>query len=405
MNKKPINKKEVIRIFKSVKVSNNKIEIINLGNSINRILAEDIKSPINVPPFNNSAVDGYAIKNSDAGLKIRFKIIGKILAGENKKIYLKSGEAVRIFTGAKMPNNAKTVIMQENAIERNGMVVFVKNPKKNQNCRLLGEDVLKNKIVLKIGEVIKSNNQSILASIGRNKIKVFKKLSIGFFTSGNELRNPSKNLSGSKINNSNKYAISSLIKEIGFNVKNLGVLRDNEIEINESITRNIKNFDIIITTGGASVGDEDHLIKIIKKIGILKFWKVAIKPGRPLGFGFIKNKAIICLPGNPVSVFLLFAMLIRPFLYKLAGSNWKEPKSIPGIIKFNMKKKTKRMEWLRVIIDNTKSDKLLLKKYDKQGSGIISSIAFSDGIIEIPENRSSLKAGDVFKFYPNEYLF
>ena len=405
MNKKPINKKEVIRIFKSVRVSNKKIEIINLSNSINLILAEDIKSLINVPTFNNSAVDGYAIKNSDISLKIKFKIIEKILAGDNKEIVLKSGEAVRIFTGAKMPKNSKTVIMQENAIEKNGMVTFLKNPKKNQNCRLLGEDILKNKIVLKAGDVIKSNNQSILASIGRNKIKVFKKLSVGFFTSGNELKNPGKNLSGSKINNSNKYAISSLIKEIGFNVKNLGVLRDNEIEINKLIMRNIKNFDVIITTGGASVGDEDHLIKTIKKIGILKFWKIAIKPGRPLGFGFIKNKAIICLPGNPVSVFLLFAMLVRPFLYKLAGSNWKEPKSIPGIVKFNMKKKTKRMEWLRVIIDKAKSDKLLLKKYDRQGSGIISSIAFSDGIIEIPENCSYLNAGDVFKFYPNEYLF
>ena len=405
MNRKPINKKEVIRIFKSVRVGNKKIEIINLSNSINRILAENIKSLINVPPFNNSAVDGYAIKNSDINLKIKFKIIEKILAGENKEIVLKSGEAARIFTGAKMPKNSKTVIMQENAIEKNGMVTFLKSPKKNQNCRLLGEDILKNQIVLKSGDVIKSNNQSILASIGRNKIKVFKKLSVGFFTSGNELKNPGKNLSGSKINNSNKYAISSLIKEIGFNVKNLGVLKDNETEINKSIIKNIKNFDVIITTGGASVGDEDHLIKTIKKIGILKFWKIAIKPGRPLGFGFIKNKAIICLPGNPVSVFLLFAMLVRPFLYKLAGSNWKEPKFIPGIIKFNMKKKTKRMEWLRVIIDKTKSDKLLLKKYDRQGSGIISSIAYSDGIIEIPENCSSLNAGDVFKFYPNEYLF
>ena len=167
----------------------------------------------------------------------------------------------------------------------------------------------------------------------------------------------------------------------------------------------IDKFDVIITTGGASVGEEDHLINILKKIGKLIFWKIAIKPGRPLAFGFIKNKPIICLPGNPVSVFLLYAMLIKPFLYKLASNKWKKQNSIPAKINFRMKKKTARMEWLRVIIDKNIQNELVVKKYPKQGSGIISSIAFSDGIIEIPEYKSELKKGDIFDFYPSDFLF
>ena len=153
------------------------------------------------------------------------------------------------------------------------------------------------------------------------------------------------------------------------------------------------------------MGDEDYLIKVIEKLGNIIFWKTAIKPGRPLAFGLINQKPIICLPGNPVSVFLLFAMLIRPMLLKIAGAKWKEPNFIPAKINFKMKKKTARMEWLRVCINRKIEKELVVSIYPKQGSGIISSIAFSDGIIEIPENRSELNPGDIFKFYPRDSLY
>ena len=172
-----------------------------------------------------------------------------------------------------------------------------------------------------------------------------------------------------------------------------------------AISNAIKKFDILITTGGASVGEEDYLIGVIDKIGKIIFWKAAIKPGRPLAFGYIKKKPIICLPGNPVSVFLLFAMLIKSFLYKYNGSKWYEPIFQPAKINFNMKKKTNRMEWLRVKINKYISKEIILEKYPKQGSGIISSIAFSDGIIEIPENVFRIKTGDIYKFYSKESLF
>ncbi|MBI28451.1 MAG: molybdopterin molybdenumtransferase MoeA [Pelagibacteraceae bacterium] len=405
MNKKPLKKKEVINILNNIKVLKRRVEKIDIKDSINRIIAEDITSPINVPPFNNSAVDGYAIQNVDINKFNNYRVVARIAAGQNKVVKLRTGEAVRIFTGSKMPDNANTVVMQEAAIEKDNFVSFISQPSKNSNWRRAGEDIRKGKLIFKKGTMIKTSTQSMIASMGIRKIKVFNKLKIGFFTSGNELVNPSKKLIGSKINNSNQYTLFSLISKFGFQPTYLGRLTDNPKNINNSIIKKINKFDVIITTGGASVGDEDHLVKIIKKIGNLIFWKIAIKPGRPFAFGIVKRKPIICLPGNPVSVFLLFLMIIKPFLNKLSGSTFKEPRSFPAKINFNMNKKSMRMEWLRVKIEKKYINQIVLNRYLKQGSGVVSSIEFSDGIIEIPENVSRLKIGDVFNFYPNESLF
>lgn len=404
MNKKPLKKDEVFKIFKSIKILKQKTEIVNIWNSNNRVISENLRSLINVPPFNNSAVDGYAIIFNNLKNNNKFKIIAKIRAGDNKNIILKKNEAVRIFTGARIPRNADTIVMQENAYKKNEFVFIKKIPKKNENCRIAGEDITKGKLIFKKGTIIKTFNKSLLASIGRKNIKVYKKLSVGFFTNGNELKKPTTKLIGSQINNSNNLALFSLIEECGFKANDLGTLKDSPKDIRNLINKAINKYDVIITAGGASVGEEDHLIKVINDIGKNVFWKVAIKPGRPLGFATINKKPIICLPGNPVSVFLLFAMLVKPFLFRLAGSLWKEPDFIPAKINFNMKKKTERMEWLRVSIKK-RSKELIVSKYPRQGSGIISSIVFSDGIIEIPENKSKLSSGDIFNFYPIDFIY
>tara|TARA_B100000029_G_scaffold488507_1_gene545148 strand:+ start:746 stop:1963 length:1218 start_codon:yes stop_codon:yes gene_type:complete len=405
MNLKPLKKNKVVNLLKSYKnrrLAEEKIRVISANN---RILSKNIYSKINTPPFNNSAVDGYVIRNLDIKNGQKYEVIKRLKAGGEDRIVLKKNQAARIFTGAVMPINSCTVVMQENAIEENGFVKFIKKPKKNANWRLAGEDVRKNRLLLKKGTLIKPETLSFLASVGLNNIYVYKKVSIGFFTSGNELKNPTTKLIGSQINNSNRFALYSLLKKSGFDVIDLGVLKDNRRKINKSLTKASKKFDILITSGGASVGDEDHLINVLREIGKINFWKIAIKPGRPLAFGEINKRPIFCLPGNPVSVFLLFAMIVKPFLLKLSGTKWQNPKHILAKINFSMKKKTQRMEWLRVNVKKTNSNELIVKKFPKQGSGIISSIVFSDGIIEIPENKSFLKPGDVFKFYPSETLY
>ena len=404
MNKFPLTKKEIVDFFNKQKKLISSSEIIDLKYSNGRILAEDLKSQINLPPFNNSAVDGYALIRKDLNLKKIFTCKRRVAAGDDKKIVIKSGEAVRVFTGAKMPSNSSTVVMQENVIIEGSKIRLLKIPLFGENSRLKGEDIKKNKKILLKGTIINQQNLNLIAATGIRKIKVYKKIKIGFFTSGNELRRPTNKLKNSEINNSNYYALNALLDKNYITKKYLGNLKDNLKSVKNNLMNESKKFNIIITAGGASVGDEDHLIKALSSLGKIYFWRAAIKPGRPLAFGKIKKCYIVCLPGNPVSVQLLYAMLIKPLILKLCGSVLKLPTSSKIYSNFKMRKKTKRMEWLRVT-KTTKNKKDFANKYPKQGSGMISSISYSNGIIEIGEEVSLIKKGDVFEFYDFDNLF
>ncbi len=405
MNKKPIKKKEIFNILKDIKIQNLESETIDIIDSEERFLNKDIQSSINLPPFKNSAVDGYAILDNDIENQQELTIKHRIVAGDSHQIELLNGEVARIFTGARMPINSGTVIMQENVICNNDKIKINKKPFLGENCRLVGEDIAKNQIILKVGEKITTKNISLLAAIGKSSIEVKEKISLGYFTSGNELLNPSENLIGSQINNSNKYALHSLLNRKYIDAKYLGVLKDSNKIVVDSLLKNLDQNSVIITTGGASVGDEDYLVEAIKSNGDLFFWQTAIKPGRPLAIGKIDRTIIICLPGNPVSVYLLFGMIIKPFLEFLCGSKMTNPNNYIARANFSMKKKTNRLEWLRVIIDKNIDSEIYVNKYLKQGSGIISSISFSDGIIEIPEQVSKINVGDKFDLYLFSELF
>ena len=405
MNDQPLTKKEVIDLLKNYKINDLETELINLFDAEHRFLAKPITSSINLPPFNNSAVDGYALYDDDVGKTSILKISNRIVAGDDKKVVLNKGKVARIFTGAKMPSNSNTVVMQENVEEKDNHIKIIKKLSLGENCRLAGEDVTKAQQIFKAGKKISSQNISLLAAVGKNSIHVKKKLRVGYFTSGNELLNPLENLSGSKINNSNQYALHFLLNKNYLDANYLGVLKDSKEKILSLLSRHVNNYSVIITTGGASVGEEDHLIDIIKEKGELLFWKTAIKPGRPLAVGKIYNTIIICLPGNPVSVYLLYGMLIKSFLEYLCGSKLETLNSYCATVNFSMRKKTERLEWLRVNIDKNCKDNILVNKYPKQGSGMISSIAFAEGIIEIPEEVSQITKGDQYKFYLFSDLF
>ncbi len=403
MNKLPLTKKQIIEFFKKQKKIIVKSELVDLQNSQGRILFEDLKSKVNLPPFNNSAVDGYALLKKDLNNK-NFYCTRRIAAGDKKNIKIKSGEAIRVFTGARMPSNSSTIVMQENTLIDKDNVKILKVPSFGDNYRIKGEDIRKNQKILFKGSKINHKNINLIAASGIRKVKVFKKIQIGFFTSGNELRKPTENLKNSEINNSNYFALNSLLDQKYISKKYFGNLKDNLKIVKKNLLRASKKNNIIITAGGASVGDEDHLINALSSIGKIFFWRAAIKPGRPIAVGKINNCYIICLPGNPVSVQLLYAMLIKPLIERLSGGNFKLPNSNKIAVNFSMKKKTQRMEWLRInkkIINN----KDVAIKYPKQGSGMISSVSYSDGIIEIDEHISEIKKGDVFNFYDFETLF
>ena len=339
MNKYPLTKNEIFNLLKKIPKINLETEKIELLKVQGRILSTDIVSAINLPPFNNSAVDGYAVHKNNLKTFGKLKCNQRIVAGDKTKISLKVSEVARIFTGARMPKNSDTVVMQENVTIDGEYIVINKSPKLGENCRLAGEDISKGRMIIKSGEKIDSTNLNLLAAIGKKHVEVKKKLKIGYYASGNELKDPSEKLEGSEINNSNRYSLHSLLKENYVKSNFLGILKDSKEKIIKSFNKNINNYHILITTGGASVGEEDYLIDIIKGKGKIFFWKTAIKPGRPLAIGKINKTIIICLPGNPVSVHLLFAMIIKPFIEFLCGSKMNVPKSCKAIVNFSMKKK------------------------------------------------------------------
>jgi molybdopterin molybdotransferase len=405
MNKIPLKKLTIFNLFKKIKKPVLGNEKLLLENSLGRFLAEDLKSEINLPPFKNSAVDGYALLKDDILKKNKNLICSdRVAAGDKTPRKIIIGQTTRIFTGAQMPPNASTVVMQENIILNKKNIIIKKMPFLGENCRLAGEDIKKGKKILSKGDKINSTNINLVAAIGKKYVCLKKKINIGYFTSGNELRLPTEKLKNSEINNSNYFSLKALLNKPYINSNYLGVLKDREEMIKNSLLKNINKYNVIITTGGASVGEEDHLIKIIKKLGMVYFWKAAIKPGRPLAVGKIKNTIIICLPGNPVSVHLLYGMMLRPFIEYLCCGKLLIPEGSLAKTNFSMKKKNKRLEWLRVNIDKKKRD-LVVCKYHKQGSGMISSVVFADGILEIPENISEILKNQYYTYYSFQTLF
>ncbi|MDC0232695.1 molybdopterin molybdotransferase MoeA [Pelagibacteraceae bacterium] len=404
MNKKPLYLNQILNFIKRRSSVINKKEIINLIDSEDKILAENIYSKISLPPFKNSAVDGYALLKKDLNKTPKKINKNRVAAGDTTNHKIKGGEVVRIFTGAKMPSNSNTVVMQENTEISDNKLSLIKVPIYGDNCRHKGEDISEGSLVLKKGTKIDKKNLNLIAAIGYSKIKVYVKIKIGFYTSGNELVEPTTKLKNSKINNSNYYLLNSLLNKNNIKKKFLGNLPDNADKIKKNLLHNASKYNMIITTGGASVGDEDHLIDTLKNNGEIFFWRAAIKPGRPIAIGKIKKTYIVCLPGNPVSVQLLYAFVVKPLIYQLIGSLINNIKPEKVATNFSMIKKTKRLEWLRVSKKLIK-DKYVLLKHPKQGSGMISSISYSDGVAEIPEDISVIKKGDVFDYYDFDKLF
>ena len=272
MNKNPLTKQRIINFLKKQKKINLNIEWIDTKNCKGRILGKEIKSNINLPPFNNSAVDGYAILDKDIKKNKELICKKRIAAGDNKNTKISKGEVVRIFTGAKMPLNSRTVVMQENVIRSGNKIIIKKLPRIGENHRLKGEDIKINQVILKKGTKIDTTNLNLIAAIGKRKLEVFKKLKIGYFTNGNELRNPKTNLKGSEINNSNYYSLYSLLNIQLANSVYCGNLKDNFKIIEKKLSYNSKKFNLLITAGGASVGEEDYLINVIKKNGKILFF-------------------------------------------------------------------------------------------------------------------------------------
>ena len=322
-----------------------KTESINLKESEGRIIAIDIKSKINLPLNNNAAVDGYAF-NYDDFKKNNYrplKVVGISQPGNPFKKKIRSGEAIRIYTGSLIINNSNnlkidTVVMEEVCQNVNGKLSIKRNVEKNSNIRMLGEDIKENEVIYTKGRKIRSVDLGFLASIGLKRLKVYQKIKVGVFSSGNEI---TENKTRDKIFDSNKITILTFLKRLNCEVKDLGIIKDEFQETKKKLMKATKSCDVIISSGGISSSDIDQIQKIMNSYGNLKFWKLAIKPGRPLAFGKLNKKYFVGLPGNPVAVIVTFLMFVCPFIRKITGRSEKIINYNLISSGFNLKKKKK----------------------------------------------------------------
>ena len=377
-------------------------EISTLDNSIGRILAKDIRSKINVPGFDNSAMDGYTIaldENNLSEINQTFNVVDRIAAGSTGN-ELKKGNAARIFTGAPIPPGANTVIMQEECqlSEDGSNITITRAIKLNENIRPTGNDILQKDAILSAGKKIEPEDISLAASVGIGELEVFKKLKVGVFFTGDELVEPGNSLTPGKIYNSNRYALVALLNKAGCDVINLGNIKDNFDSTCDALENLSRECDLIMTTGGVSVGEEDHVKPAVEKLGSINLWKIKMKPGKPLAYGQVKNIPFIGLPGNPVSSFVTYCIFALPFIKKMQGNSHFETKVIKVKSNFDCKRAKPRREYARVRIDYS-SEIPLANLYPKQGSDVMSSVVWADGFIEIPEN-TTFDSGTILNYYP-----
>ncbi|MDB4139143.1 molybdopterin molybdotransferase MoeA [Candidatus Thioglobus sp.] len=376
-------------------------EAVSLDDSLGRILASDIHSTINVPGFDNSAMDGYTIALNDTQVaqeNLSFDVVDRIAAGSTGND-LKIGNAARIFTGAPIPNGANTVVMQEECTlsEDKSQITVKRAINLNENIRPTGNDILKDNVILSSGRQIKPQDISLAASVGVGELVVFKKIKVGVFFTGDELVEPGNLLTPGKIYNSNRYALVALLKQVGCDVINLGNIEDKLDATCEALEALESQCDLIMTTGGVSVGEEDHVKPAVEKLGELNLWKIRMKPGKPLAYGKVKQTPFIGLPGNPVSSFVTFCIFSLPFIKKMQGNSNYESKILKVKTNFDCKRAKPRREYARVRIDHS-TETPLASLFPKQGSDVMSSVVWADGIVEIPEN-TTFETGTMLNYY------
>ena len=388
--------KQILKSIKTIK----RIETINIMDALGRIASRNIKSSINVPSFRNSAMDGYALNIENLKKnKYILKEQGISLAGQSYDKKLKDSEVVRVMTGAVIPNNADAVIMKEMVDVKGNIISFPSFIQKNQNIRNIGEDIKKGDIVIKKGRQINYVDLGILSSLGIGKINVVKKPVISFFSTGDELISIYKKLKKGLIYDSNRYLLFGLLSELPVHIKDMGVVKDNEKILVKKLKECAKVSDIIITTGGVSVGDADYIKSALKKVGKVDFWKIAIKPGRPLAYGKINNASFFGLPGNPVSAAVTFQIFIIPAIRKMLQMMASSKLIIKARVKSALSKKRGRVEYKRGLLEQ-KDGVNIVNTTGLQGSNILSSLSKANCYIRLSSETEKIKKGDIVEVIP-----
>lgn len=388
----------IIRAIKPV----SEIERLPVRNAIGRILREEISSPVNVPSGTNSAMDGYAICSMDipANGTAELEVIGTAFAGKPFAGTISPGQSIRIMTGAVMPSGADTVVMQEHVEPGNGSIRIDNSVKAGANVRMAGEDVAIGDTVLEPGTEITPADIGLIASLGIGEINVTRKLRVAFFSTGDELCSVGEPLADGNIYDSNRYTLYGMLSRLGTEIIDMGVIRDNREDLQKAFQQAAAQADVLVTSGGVSVGEADYVKEILEMVGTVNFWKVAMKPGRPLAFGKIQDTWFFGLPGNPVSVMVTFYQFVQPALRFLTGAREIAPVTFKAICKSRLKKRPGRVEFQRGILEHDEAGQVIVHKTGAQGSGILRSMTQANCFIILPVESGSIEPGTLVDVQP-----
>jgi molybdopterin molybdotransferase len=377
------------------------VETVALQEADGRILAHDVAAPLPLPPFTNSAVDGYAVRSRDLprDTETAFAVTGRVQAGAAAGVALQPGQAVRIFTGAPMPDGADTVFMQEDVrLDGEGRVILPVGLKPGANVRPAGEDIPVGTAALARGQRLRPQDVALVAAFGLTELDVTRRIRVAVFSTGNELVSPGGERKPAQLFDSNRFMLMAMLRRLGCEVSDLGILRDDRVALAQGLKKVADAHDLILTTGGVSTGEEDHVKAAVESAGSLVLWRMAIKPGRPVAMGIIGGTPFIGLPGNPVASFVTFVHVVRPTVLALSGAIPQRLVPIPVRAAFSYKKKISRREYVRVALRKADDGALEATKFPREGAGLLSSLVETDGLVELGEEITAVEPGQTVGF-------
>ncbi|WP_159567460.1 molybdopterin molybdotransferase MoeA [Budvicia diplopodorum] len=370
-------------------------EQIDLAQAAGRITAQSVTSPLDVPPFANSAMDGYAVRVNEVTESAVLAVAGKAFAGQPFHGEWPVGTCLRIMTGAPVPAGAQAVIMQEQAEVQDNGVRFTHRPKAGQNIRLAGEDIQQGAEVLVAGSRLGAAQLPLLASLGVSQVSVYRRLKVALFSTGDELQPIGQPLQDGQIYDTNRFTVRLMLEQMGCEVIDLGIIRDDETAIRDAFDSANRQADLVISSGGVSVGEADYTKQILDNQGQISFWKLAIKPGKPFAFGRLSQSWFCGLPGNPVSAALTFYQLVQPLIAKLSGySQWQKPRQQRVKTTSSLKKTPGRLDFQRGILSTNSQGELEVRTTGHQGSHVFSSFSQANCFIVLEQDRAAVAAGE-----------
>jgi len=379
------------------------IEEVGLASALGRVVAADVVAAEDLPPFDNSAVDGFAVRHADLDpdRDTRLIIVDRAMAGHGAVHALGAGQAIRIFTGAPMPSGADTVFMQEDCRVEADAVTVPPGLERGANSRFAGEDVRAGAVMLPAGRRLTAPDLALAAALGATRLAVRRKLRVALFSTGDEVVDPGVARPAAAIFDANRHLLRGLLEKFGADTTDLGILPDQRPALQGAIAAAAADHDLVVTSGGVSTGEADHVRAAVEQIGRLVFWRVAIKPGRPVAMGVLPSKhgtAFAGLPGNPAAVYVTFVRVVWPLLLRLAGAEPRQPMALPVRATFAYRKRRGRREYVRVTLRTAGDGVVEAVKFPRDGAGVITSLTETDGLVELGEDVTEIAPGASVKF-------